>query len=442
MRAKFPMIASKVAHFEITALIGAGGMGEVYQATDTKLGRSVAIKVLPEAFTNDADRLARFEREARVLASLNHPQIAAIYGLEESSGRNLLVMELVEGETLAQRIARGPISVDEALLIARQICEALEAAHEKGIIHRDLKPANVKITPAGKVKVLDFGLAKGMDNASVSAAVSNSPTVISMAATNVGVIMGTAAYMSPEQAKGRAVDRRSDIFAFGCVLYEMLAGQPAFAGDDVSEILGRVLTAEPDWSRLPAKTPPVIQKLLHRALKKDVRQRLGDIQDARLDIEEVLREPETATMAAHREPRERRWIIALVVCVAVIGVLVVPAVRHFRETPPVSPPEMRLEINTPATAAPTEFALSSDGRYIVFVASGDGPQRLWLRALDKTEAQPMAGTEGADDPFWSADSRSIGFTASGKLQRIDIAGGSPQILANTSVLRSATWSAD
>ena len=230
------MIGTKLAHYEITSHLGSGGMGDVYQATDSKLGRSVAIKLLPEAFTHDSERVARFEREARVLASLNHPNIAAIYGVEESGERKFLVMELVRGETLAERIKRGPIPVDEALGIAKQICEALEAAHEKGIIHRDLKPANMKITPDGKVKVLDFGLAKAFEAEAANANLSNSPT-LSMAATNAGVILGTAAYMSPEQAKGRTVDRRTDIFAFGCVLYEMLTGHPAFEGEDVSDIL-------------------------------------------------------------------------------------------------------------------------------------------------------------------------------------------------------------
>ena len=244
------MIGSKVAHFEITGLLGSGGMGEVYQATDTKLGRSVAIKVLPGAFTHDADRLARFEREARVLASLNHSNIAAIHGLEESSGRRFLVMELVGGETLAERIKRGPIPVDESLQIAKQICEALESAHEKGIIHRDLKPANVKITPEGKVKVLDFGLAKAFEVEQANAALSNSPT-ISIGASHAGVILGTAAYMSPEQARGRSVDKRTDIWAFGCVLYELLIGHAAFGGEDLTDILAAVVRAEPDWNRLP-----------------------------------------------------------------------------------------------------------------------------------------------------------------------------------------------
>src|SRR5437667_5254041 len=247
------MIGTRLAHFQITAHLGSGGMGEVYQATDAKLGRSVAIKLLPEAFARDTERVARFEREARVLASLNHPNIAAIYGLEQSGERKFLVMELVDGETLAERITRGPIPVEESLEIAKQICEALESAHEKGIVHRDLKPANVKIMADGKVKVLDFGLAKAMEPNAASATLSNSPT-LSMAATNAGIILGTAAYMSPEQAKGRRIDRRTDIFAFGCVLYEMLTGRPAFDGDDVPEILGAILKSEPDWSRLPAGT--------------------------------------------------------------------------------------------------------------------------------------------------------------------------------------------
>src|SRR5262245_40372159 len=309
------MIGSKIAHFEITALLGSGGMVEVYQATDTKLGRSVAIKVLPEAFTHDVDRLARFEREARVLASLNHSNIAAIHGLEESVGRSLLVMELVEGETLADRIARGPIPIDEALQIAKQICEALEAAHEKGIIHRDLKPANIKITHDGKVKVLDFGLAKALEGETAKANLSKSPT-LSMAATNAGLILGTAAYMSPEQAKGRTVDKRTDIFAFGCVLYEMLTGSPAFNGEDVGEIIARVIEREPEWSKLPSKIPSRIQELLRRCLEKDPKKRKRDASDLRIDIDLALTEP-AAAITANAPARNSRfaWITVLAVVV-------------------------------------------------------------------------------------------------------------------------------
>src|SRR5262245_43851935 len=248
------MIGTKLAHYEITGHLGSGGMGEVYQATDSKLGRAVAIKILPEAFARDADRLARFEREARVLASLNHPNIAAIYGLEQSATQNFLVMELVDGETLAERIHRGPIPLDETIGIAKQIAEALEAAHEKGIVHRDLKPANVKLTPEGRVKVLDFGLAKAFETETSKANLSQSPT-LSMAATNAGVILGTAAYMSPEQARGKIVDKRADIWAFGAVLFEMLSGQRAFDGEDVSDTLANVLKTEPAWERLPAEVP-------------------------------------------------------------------------------------------------------------------------------------------------------------------------------------------
>ena len=434
------MIGTKLAHYQITAHLGSGGMGDVYQATDGKLGRSVAIKLLPEAFARDADRAARFEREARVLASLNHPNIAAIHGLEEAGGRKFLVMELVPGETLAERIRRGPIPIDEALGIARQIAEALEAAHdsEKAIIHRDLKPANVKITPEGKVKVLDFGLAKAYEPATANPSLSNSPT-LSMAATNAGVILGTAAYMSPEQAKGRPVDKRTDIFAFGAVLYEMLTGRPAFEGDDLTEILGRVVTADPDWNRLPEKTPRAIQGLLRRALKKDPRQRLGDIRDARLEIEDALNEP-AATVTLPARGSRLAWI-AFAAALLMAVVLAIPALRYLRETPPL-PPETRLEINTPATADPISFALSPDGRQIVFVASGDGASRLWLRSLASTTPQPLAGTDGAGFPFWSPDSRSVGFFADGKLKRLDIGGGAPQTLAAVTTARGGTWNAD
>jgi eukaryotic-like serine/threonine-protein kinase len=431
------MIGTRLAHYEITSHLGSGGMGDVYQATDSKLGRSVAIKFLPEAFSHDSERVARFEREARVLASLNHSNIAAIFGLEESGDRKFLVMELVDGETLAQRLKRGPIPLDESLEIAKQICQALESAHENGIIHRDLKPANVKITPDGKVKVLDFGLAKAFENEPANAALSNSPT-LSMAATNAGMILGTAAYMSPEQAKGRAVDKRTDIFAFGCVLYEMLTGRPAFEGDDVTEILGRVVTAEPDWSRLPAAVPNRIRELLRFCLQKDAKKRRHDVADVRLDIEQASGEPVTARPASAPARSSRLTWVALTPAVIIIVALAIPAARYLRET---SPLETRVDIVTPATTDPISFALSPDGRQIVFVASADGASRLWLRPLDKVTAQPLAGTEGASFPFWSPDSRSVGFFADGKLKRVDLAGGSPQTITNAPN-RGGAWSPD
>ncbi len=412
-------------------MLGAGGMGEVYQATDSKLGRSVAIKLLPDAFARDNERVARFEREARVLASLNHPNIAGIHGLEEHDSRRFLIMELVAGETLAERIKKGPIPVDEALGIAKQICEALEAAHDRGVIHRDLKPANIKITPDGKVKVLDFGLAKAMAPMTSDANLSNSPTMLSMAATNGGVILGTAAYMAPEQAKGKEVDKRADIFAFGCVLYEMLTATPAFEGEDVTEILGRVVTAQANLDRLPPPTPQGIRRLLSRTLKKDPRQRLADIHDAKIEIEEALAGVETpanAPSASSSASKARlAWSLAVAALIAA-GALGFPAARYFRQT---APSEMRLEITTPPTTRPTDFALSPDGRSIVFSVTSDGVPRLWLRGLDKTDAQPLPGTEGATVPFWSADSRSIAFSARGFLYRLDLRGGAPETITRT-----------
>src|SRR5229473_5738803 len=287
---------TKLGSYEIVAPLGAGGMGEVYQAHDTKLGRDVAIKVLPEAFAHDPARLSRFQREAKMLASLNHPNIAAIYGLEEDARRNYLVMELVSGETLAERVKReGRVPVEEALGIARQIAEALEAAHEKSIIHRDLKPANVKVTPEGKVKVLDFGLAKAFAGDAASDDPSNSPT-LSAAATMQGVILGTAAYMSPEQARGKACDKRTDIWAFGCVLYELLAGRQAFQGESTTEILAAVLRGEPDWQALPETTPLSIRALLRRCLQKEMNKRARDAGDARIEIEETLTAPVTGEL--------------------------------------------------------------------------------------------------------------------------------------------------
>src|SRR3989440_1614648 len=415
-------VGMQLGSHEIIALLGRGGMGEVYRARDAKLKRDVAIKILPAEFSSDADRVSRFQREAEVLASLNHSNIAAIYDLEETQGSRFLVLELVDGETLAERIQRGPIPIDEALGIAKSICEALEAAHEKGIVHRDLKPANVKITPQGVVKVLDFGLAKVREASGAATSLSNSPTLMSGSMT--GVIMGTAAYMSPEQAKGRPLDRRTDIFAFGCVLYEMLTGKPAFGGEDTTEILSRVLQRDPDWTLLPANVPPPIRELLRLCLQKDVRKRRSDAADVRIDIEQALSEPAAGTV--HDRPARARdrlgWIAA---AVFLIG-LATLAIVHFRETPSAAQPEIRTDIVTPATSDLTSFALSPDGQQIVFVASGDGQSRLWLRPLDKVTAQPLAGTEGAGFPFWSPDSRSIGFFSGTQMKRIDLAGGSPQ----------------
>ena len=321
-------IGSQLGSHKITALLGKGGMGEVYRGRDSKLKREVAIKVLPDEFARDASRVSRFQREAEVLASLNHPNIASIYDLQEANGSRYLVLELVEGETLADRIARGPIPVKEALEIAKHICDALEAAHDRGVIHRDLKPANVKITPDGKVKVLDFGLAKMHEPDAKPGNLSHSPTLITVASMP-GVILGTAPYMSPEQAKGRVVDRRTDIFAFGCVVYEMLTGRRSFEGEDVTEILGRIVTADPDWNRLPVDTPSAVRRMLKRALTKDSRQRLGDIRDARLEIDEP--DMQETVVPAPVEGSRLPWLAFGAVLVA--GALAaIPAVRHLRET--------------------------------------------------------------------------------------------------------------
>jgi Tol biopolymer transport system component len=432
----------QLGSYEIVALLGRGGMGEVYRARDARLKRDVALKILPDEFSRDPERLSRFQREAEALATLNHPNIAGIYDLQQHDTTRFLVLELIEGETLADRLRHhGRLTLDEVRGVARQICEALEAAHEKGIVHRDLKPGNLKIRPDGQVKVLDFGLAKAIEQTPVDAALTNSPT-LGVGATHAGIILGTAAYMSPEQAKGRIVDRRSDIFAFGCVLYEMLAGRPAFEGDDVTEILGRVVTAEPDWSRLPAGTPASIRRLLQRALRKNPRERLADIRDARMEIEEAATVADAPAAPEQRHGPGRIWLVSVVATLVLAAVLAVPAVRHLVEPPPVTPPEMRLEIATPATSEPLHFALSPDGRQIAFIASGDGPQRLWVRSLGRTDARALAGTEDATLPFWSPDGRSLGFFTSDKLYRIDAAGGAPQLLADVPVPRGASWSVD
>ena len=381
--------------YEVVASIGEGGMGQVFRARDTKLDRDVAIKILPEAFAHDADRLARFQREAKTLASLNHPNIAAIHGLEESGGVTALVMELIEGDDLSQRIARGAIP----LPIAKQIAEALEAAHERGIIHRDLKPANIKVRADGTVKMLDFGLAKAIEHAAaMSPGSSQSPTLITPGLTMAGVILGTAAYMSPEQANGKEADRSADVWAFGCVLYEMLTGRRAFDGDTISEILANVLKTEPAWQQLPAETPHGVRRLLRRSLQKDHKLRFRDIRDARLelaDAQSATPEKDYVTGVRPRRGERLAWASALGIVALIAGVLGVRAL-----SPAPVAPETHLTITTPPTTDAT-LAISPDGLKVAYAARSAGQSQLWLRLLDSPTARPLAGTDGASFPFWS-----------------------------------------
>ena len=424
--------------YEVLGPLGAGGMGEVYRAHDAKLHRDVALKILPDLVAGDPDRLARFQREAQVLASLNHPNIGGIHGFQEADGIGALVLELVEGPTLADRIAEGPMALEDALAVARQIAEALEAAHDRGIIHRDLKPSNIKLRPDGTVKVLDFGLAKAVD-ATMSGAVSASPTMTSPAVTGAGMILGTATYMAPEQAKGKEVDRRADVWAFGCVLYEMLTGRTAFEGETVSEVLAAVLKTESDWRRLPADTPEGIRRLLRRCLQKDPIRRLQHIGDARIEIDEAQIAPQSdarAVSIASRSHARLAWSAAgvLALATAILGVLLT------RRAP--SSAELRLEITTPPTTDPLSLAISPDGRKIVYAATSDGRSQLWLRVLDSTSARPLAGTDSASLPFWAADSRSIGFFADAKLKRTAIDSGAVHVLANAHAPGGGTWNRD
>ena len=418
------MIGKKLAHYEITSELGKGGMGEVWRARDAKLGREVAIKTLPEDFAADAGRLARFEREARLLASLNHPNIAAIYGLEVFEGTRFLVLELVEGETLAERLKRGPLSIEESLALARQIAEALEAAHEKGVIHRDLKPANIKLTPDGKIKVLDFGLAKALTGDVVAESdLASSPT-LSMQATRQGVILGTAAYMSPEQARGEAVDKRADIWAFGCVLYEMLTGRSTFDGRTASDVLAGVLRAEPDWNLLPPNLHPRLREVLERCLEKEAKNRWHDIADVRVDLEKLLTDP-IAPVAVKTRVESRSvlpWVAGTIVVTAAV---VAMAVWNLKPSEPKAvtrfvhdlPEDQRLSLLMNILVA-----IAPDGSRLVYAAN----DQLYLRNLDEAVAHPLAGTdERARNPFFSPDGEWIGYWADEQLKKIAVGGGVP-----------------
>jgi eukaryotic-like serine/threonine-protein kinase len=437
-------VGTRVGSYEILSLIGAGGMGEVYRAKDTRLKRDVAIKVLPEAFANDPERVARLQREAELLASLSHPNIAQIHGIEQ----NALVLELIDGPTLADRIAQGPIPLDEALPIARQIAEALEAAHEQGIIHRDLKPANIKLRPDGAVKVLDFGLAKALEPVSVQGGdVTASPTITSPAMTKMGIILGTAAYMSPEQARGKAVDKRTDIWAFGCVLYEMLTGRRAFDGDEVTDVLASVLERDVDLRAVPVSVPPAVRRLLRRCLAKDRRERLSGIEVARLEIDEALiGAPEIAqapSAAALSRWEHVAWAAAVVGAAAIVG----NAAYHSRPSPP-PPAEVRFEIPVTQMRFISDFSVSPDGRRVAFAAAApDGREGVWIRALDSPTARLLPGTENSAPqsvwPAWSPDSRFIVFAADGNLKKIDVTGGPPQTLTPLGgQMGGATWNRD
>ncbi len=441
----------RIGPYEIAAPLGAGGMGEVYRARDSKLGRDVALKVLPEAFARDAERMARFQREAKFLASLNHPNIASIYGLEDSGSTHALVMELVEGPTLADRIKAGPIPIDEALRIAKQICDALEYAHERGIVHRDLKPANVKVTRDDAVKVLDFGLAKAIEGEATDVDLINSPTMSRMA-TLAGVLLGTAAYMSPEQAKGKPVDRRADIWAFGCLLYEMLTQKMVFHGETVTDTLAAVIRAEPDWSPLPAATPIRVRVLLQRCLQKDPKQRLRDIGDARIALEEVLSGAleQFPAAAAAGQVKRPPW---LSLATGFAGLLIGAAIAAFAASnlkPSPARPVIRTMISLPAGQRLAgldhlALAISSDGSEIAYLAATQGAnaQQIYVRPMDSTEARPVPGTEGAIDPFFSPDGRWLGFFVDGILKKIPVNGSVAQTLEiDVANAQGASWNSE
>jgi eukaryotic-like serine/threonine-protein kinase len=439
---------TRLGSYEIVSALGTGGMGEVWKARDTQLHRDVAIKTLPEEFTHDEHRLARFEREARLLASLNHRNIAAIYGLEELEGRRFLVLELVEGDTLADRIQRGAIPVEEVLALTSQIAEAVEAAHEKGVVHRDLKPANIKVTPDRTVKVLDFGLAKNVGEP--AAGVAYQSTTETVALTVPGAVMGTAPYMSPEQARGQPTDKRTDIWSFGAVLYEMLTGRRAFSGHDASTLVARILERDPDFDALPPDTPPVVRQILRRCLTKDPRERLRDIGDARIDLHQAAAAGQgggDAGTGGRRSLRAWAYVGAALVLVGLLSVGVTWYVASGRDGRADLP--SRLELTLPRglvtrTVATSPVVISPDGRTLVYAAETAGLlPRLYQRRLDAFEPAVMVGTDGAESPFFSPGSAWVGFVANGQLKKVRLEGSDPVTIAPVGgLLLGVSWGAD
>jgi serine/threonine-protein kinase len=440
------LIGKKISHYSVAAKVGEGGMGEVYRASDTRLDRDVALKVLRQDFASDEEHMARFQREAQVLASLNHPNIATIHGFEEAEGLRCLVLEFIEGPTLSELIARGPLPLEEALNIARQVAGALEAAHERGIVHRDLKPGNIKITPEGAVKVLDFGIAKALRSHAHEADTASSPTVT--AATSGGVIPGTPAYMSPEQARGVRIDRRSDVWAFGVVLFEMLSGKRLYSGDTASDILASIIKDEPPWDRLPADTPAAIRRLLSRCLTKDPKRRLQAIGEARIAIEEYFSGADEMAVPAAAEapktlwPRASRWaagVLAIALAASLFGL--------WRASRPVKRSPVHLNVTlSPDDPVWTEMGagtvVSPDGQRLAFVA-GTGPdRRLYLRNLDEAEADLLPDSQGARNPFFSPDGEWLAFFTNNTLKKVSVFGGAPITLHETHNNRGGAWGDD